>query len=122
MPTINNIVLSATKRTNTGNSWEIAVDYNATFSAVEVGERFKDGFILWEEDPIRDDKLSTLVGGGDITPRNAGTVPRRLSARFSGNTLNTEIGEEELYAVVHLQNVDRGTEIKGKSPILKLDP
>jgi hypothetical protein len=124
MASITNISLSATKVTGAGNNWDVTVRYNANFSTFEwqTGNfTFRDGFVLWEEDPIWDDKLTGVVAVSTFNP-NAAVVTRTLTHRISGSTLNTEWGQEELYARVRLRNVDLNILYTKKSSTLNLSP
>ncbi len=125
MASIANVRLSAKKSTGAGNNWDITVKYTAKFSEYEwktANFKFKDGFMLWESDTFSDDRLTGVVSGSVFNP-NAATVERTLTHHISGSTLNTEWGEEELYVVVRLQNIDLNLPLyTRKSGILDIDP
>lgn len=82
------------------------------FTAAEIALKinFQSGFRLWEEEdePNSDDKLSNTVGLHKFhaTSDNGGTKTITSKKFFSSSTLDTELGDEELYAVVRLRNTD----------------
>lgn len=125
MASITNIRLSATKVTGAGNNWDVTVKYDAHFSQYEhqtANFRFRDGFVLWESDRVtRDDQLTGVVAVSVFNP-NAAVVTRTLTHRIDADTLDTEWGREELYAIVRLRNIDLDVLYTGRSPILKLSP
>jgi hypothetical protein len=124
MADITNITLSATKVTGGGNNWDITVKYNARFSQFEFQTGnfdFRDGFVLWEDDPFSDDQLTGVVAVSVFNP-NTAVVARTMTHRINGDTLDTELGQEELYAIVRLRNLGLNLLYTAKSPILKLSP
>lgn len=127
MAAIRNIRLSAKKETGTGNRWQITVNYDAHFSQHEVDTyEFRDGFVLKEDDSGSwfggsDDRLTGVVAVSRFNP-NARVVPRTLTHTISGDTLDTELGEEELYVVVRLRNLDLNWLYTERSSKLYLSP
>jgi hypothetical protein len=123
MASINNIKLAAKKVTGAGDRWEITVSYDAVFSKFEVEHfTFRDGFVLKEEDSLSgDDTLTGVVGVSVFNPPSS-PVKRVMKAVIDGDTLDTELGQEELYAVVRLRNLDLNVLHTKKSPILHLSP
>jgi len=124
MADIADIRLSATKVTGGGNNWDITVRYNARFSQFEFQTGnfdFRDGFVLWEDDPFSDDQLTGVVAVSVFNP-NGPVVARTLTHRISGDTLDTELGQEELYAIVRLRNLGLNLLYTAKSPTLNLSP
>jgi hypothetical protein len=121
MAQIRNIRLAATKATGGGNNWKMTVTYDAVFTAYEVqqGFRYQESFQLWEDDPINDDKLSGHVAISQFAATSE-VMRREMSNTFSQGTLNTEWGDEELYAKVFLTNLSLSFPDPRNSPILKL--
>jgi hypothetical protein len=122
MAFITNIALSATKVTGAGDSWRLTVTYDAVFSKFEIDNfTFRDGFVVWEEDPVDDDKLTGVVGVSVFNP-SASPTRRTLTTTISGDTLDTELGQEEIYTVVRLRNLDLNILWQKKSSVLTLSP
>lgn len=121
MPGISNIALSAQKLAN--NQWKLTVTYTANFSQFEVNNFiFRDGFEIWEEDTSDDDKITGLVGGGTFKPSST-QVRRQLVYEISGDSLDTELGGEEIYALVKLRTFDIETNwTQKKSQVINLSP
>jgi hypothetical protein len=122
MATIKNIKLSATKTSGAGDTWRLTVTYDAVFSKFEVENfNFRDGFVVWEDDIFSDDQLTGVVGISVFNPTTT-TVKRTMTATISGDTLDTELGQEELYVVVRLRNLDLNILQTKKSANLSLSP
>jgi hypothetical protein len=122
MASITNIVFSATKSTTSGDNWKLTVTYDAVFSAFELANfTFRDGFEVWEDDPINDDKLTGVVAVSTFNP-SVSPTRRTLTTTISGDTLDTELGQEELYTIVRLRNLDLNVLQTKKSNILQLKP
>ena len=125
MANITNTKISAKKSSGSGNIWEITVEYDATFTSYELNNAdfsFRDGFVLWEDDPVWNDQLTGVVGVSVFNPSKSPTH-RRMSARIDANTLNTEAFREELFARVRLRNMELNwlyPEVR--TPLLKLSP
>lgn len=120
------------KTAGAGNNWVITVKYTARFSTQEWSTgtgngnyNFRDSFQLWESDTgefpdSTDDALTGQVGASNFNP-NAATVQRTLTANINGDTLNNDwFGDERLYAVVRLRNLDLGIDYVGRSGIFTL--
>lgn len=125
MAQIQNVKLSATKETGQGNNWDITVKYTAKFSDFEVKDgnfTFSDCFKLMEHDPgAANQKLTGRVACSVFNP-NAKSVDRTLKQKIDANTLDTDKGPEELYAIVVLKNLGLDTVFTKESPILHLNP
>ncbi|MDX6683412.1 MAG: hypothetical protein QOG94_3451 [Solirubrobacteraceae bacterium] len=125
MATIINPKISAQKSSASGNSWEITVEYDATFSAYELNQAnftYRDGFVLMEDDDFFDDQLTGVVGVSVFNPTKSPTH-RTMRARIDGETLDTELGQEELFAVVRLRNLDLNfLHQTVASPVMTLSP
>ncbi|MDF7816252.1 hypothetical protein P1X15_01560 [Runella sp. MFBS21] len=121
---IRNIVLSAKKSVQNPNVWEIAVKYQARFTPYEVNQRFnmRDSISIREDDPISDDVITGFVGASSFQS-NAASIDRSIKIKVSAAGLDTEWGEEELYAIVKLKNTDLPPlEVIKKSRTLDLKP
>lgn len=130
MADITNIQMTASKVTGSGNNWDITVSYDAVFSNYEwktANFNFRDGFVLMESDAGEifggsDDQLTGVVAVSSFNP-NEPKVRRVMKLRISGDTLDTELGAEELYPVVRLRNLDLNLLYPPKKgPILQLNP
>ena len=128
MATVRNVRLTAAKTAGAGNNWVITVTYRAGFSQQEWSTsnyNFRDSFQLWEADTgefldSTDDAITGNVAASTFNP-NAATVTRTLTFNFNADTLNNDLlGDERLYAVVRLRNLDLNIRYKGKSQILIL--
>ena len=121
MAAINNINLSVQQLS--GNKWKFTVTYIASFSQFEVNNfTFRDGFEIWEDDTSVDDKITGLVGGSTFKPTNT-QVLRTLVYEISGDSLDTELGAEEIYVRVKLRAVDINTSgIEKNSKAINLSP
>ncbi len=130
MADITNIQTTASKASGAGNNWDITVTYDAVFSQYEwktANFTFRDGFILMESDQGEifggaDDQLTGIVAVSTFNP-NEPKVRRVMKLRISGDTLDTELGSEELYPVVRLRNLDLNLLYpQKKGGILHLNP
>jgi hypothetical protein len=120
---IQNVRLSAEQLSS--NKWRLTVRYIAVFDPVEVNPplnfTFRDGFQIWEDDPVNDDQLTGYVALSNFNP--AGTVVQRvLSHDISGDTLDTEIGGEEIKVKLRLRNVNLNFAIHKWSGTISLAP
>jgi hypothetical protein len=106
-----------------GNTWDITVVYDARFSDWEMKKatNFSDGFVLWNNDG---DKLTGLLAHKEPTTVPAGQkqLKRTLKANVSGDTLNAEWGQDNIFAVVHLHDNDINLGHTGRSGTVSLDP
>ncbi|MEX0267632.1 hypothetical protein AB3R30_00685 [Leptolyngbyaceae cyanobacterium UHCC 1019] len=102
--------------------------YTARFSQQEWSTsnyNFRDSFQLWEEDngeflDSTDDAITGHVAASTFNP-SAAIVNQTLTYNINGDTLNNDLlGDERLYAVVRLRNMDLNIRHQGKSQILVL--
>jgi hypothetical protein len=122
MASITNIVLSATKTTGAGDTWRLTATYDAVFSKFELDAfTYRDGFVVWEDDPFDNDKLTGVVGVSVFNPTTSPTK-RTITTTISGDTLDTELGEEEIFVIVRLRNLDLNILQTKKSNTLHLKP
>lgn len=125
MASITKTKISAQKSSDSGNVWDITVEYDAIFSSWELNEAnfsFRDGFVLWEDDDFSDDLLTGVVGVSVFNPTTSPTH-RKMSVRIDGGTLDTELGEEELYAQVRLRNLQLNLLYPSvPTPVLAISP
>lgn len=120
MATITNAKLTLTK--GAGPNWTARVTYTAKFSQFEVNNfNFRDGFVLWEDDPFNDDQITGVVGVSVFNP-NTMSVTRTLSAVVNQDDLDTEIGQEEIYAKVRLRNLELNILYHGTSDTVHVSP
>lgn len=105
MAEIKNIVLKATKATDSRNIWRLTVQYDCVIKDKELKLDFdyEDWFEVWEDDPFNDDKLTGKVGRSQFDPSN-NLTQRTLTTTIDGERLNTELGKEEIYVKVYLKN------------------
>ena len=93
---------------------QIAVEYNVIYSSEELD--FPEGFVniveIREDDRdelfgIDDDHIFNFAISAPFFPKSTRETHRRESDFFDPNILDTEIGGEEIYAVVHhRRNID----------------
>lgn len=128
MANVRNVRLTAAKTAGAGNNWVITVTYRAEFSQQEWSTsnyNFRDSFQLWESDAgefpdSTDDAITGNVAASTFNP-NAATVNRTLTININADTLNNDwFGDERLYAVVLLRNLDLNIRYRGRSQILTL--
>jgi hypothetical protein len=92
-----------------GNQWRLSVTYTATFSQFEVDNfNFRDCIQVWENDPFNDDQLTGWRNCTNFNPP-ARSIQRTKTTVVSGSTLDTELGAEEIYLKIRLQNIDLNT-------------
>jgi hypothetical protein len=105
MPTsISNIKVSVQQCPN--NIWRFTVFYDAAFTQFEVDNfTFLEGFEIWEDDNFYPDKVTKLVGKVQFKPSKTQEPQRKLVADVSGYALDTELGAEEIYVKVRIQNL-----------------
>ena len=105
MPTsISNIKVSVEQPSS--NLWRFTVLYDATFSQFEVDNfTFLEGFEIWEEDTFKDDQVTKLVGKVRFKPSKTQELQRKLVGEVSGSALDTELGAEEIYVKVKVENL-----------------
>ena len=115
--------LEGGKVPGTPDTYELTVTYTAKFSPFEVQNfKFREGFVLWDEDGLTDDDMLTGVVGVSVFDPSQQTVTRTMKHRISGDTLDTDLGAEELYAIVRLRNLGINCLVKKRSTILPLSP
>jgi hypothetical protein len=106
-----------------GGTWRIHVRYDAVFSRYELDHfKFRDGFVLWEQDTLSDnDQLSGVV---NIEYFNPSTSPmhREKLVDIDEDSLDTEWGEEELYAQIRLRNLDLNILYTKYTPVFSVSP
>jgi hypothetical protein len=101
---IKNIQVSVEQPSN--NLWRFTVFYDVAFTQFEVDNfTFLEGFEIWEDDNFNDDKVTRLVGKVQFKPSKTQESKRKLVAEVSGSTLDTELGAEEIYVKVKVQNI-----------------
>lgn len=106
-----------------GDNWILTVEHNLRFSTFEKQNNFP--FVhwveLWEQDDSSpDDHIAT-------SKHNVGTVvdaAGNWSTPFkqSGDSLDTELGGEEIYAKVILRNQETGQQFEATTPRAQISP
>ena len=76
---------------------------------------------MWEDDPVDNDKLTGVVAVSVFNP-TASPTKRKLTITISGDTLDTELGQEEIFVVVRLRNLDLNILYTKTSNVLHLSP
>lgn len=110
MASIKRPVLSV--RQEADGDWAFTVNYTAVFDASELNAEFQDCIELFERDFISADDLLTSKGcqdfEGPFPPLGFEAtrleVPRTREGMLSDRETSTEVGNEEIYAVVNLLN------------------
>ena len=111
MATITNVGLLSAQQLP-GNNWKLSVDYDANFSEQQF--EYRDSFVVWEDDTLNNDKITGHRSVGTFKP-SAKTVKRTLTTEVKGDMLDTELGAEEIYVVMHLENLDLNVKFPTKS-------
>lgn len=103
MASIKHPVLSV-RREAGGAAFTFTVNYTAVFDPDDLGATFLDCMELFERDVTSADDPLTPQGCVDSAAFVASQpeVPRTKSVRLSDQQASTEIGNEEIYAIVRL--------------------
>ncbi|HEX8852551.1 MAG TPA: hypothetical protein VF754_03640 [Pyrinomonadaceae bacterium] len=115
MASISNIQFSAKKSAGDDRAWVVEVRYDASFLADELSKKyqFSDHCELYDDDPSFDDYLAS---GGNISfVPTTSPVKRVITIDTTETTLDTDVGNEELYVIVFLKNQTTGEEVNRKS-------
>ena len=106
MASILNPKISATVVSDSPDTWDIVVQYDAVFSAFELANfDFRDGFILWEHDGLGQDDQLTGVAAVAVFNPSVSPTHRTMKLKISGNSLDTELGKETIFATIRLRNL-----------------
>lgn len=113
----------------TTNTYSLNVIYQVKFDPFEIANfKFREGFVLWEEDDTSsDDMLTGVVSVKEFAPKDLLLsqdliATRTLTFTISGDVLDTELGGEELYAMVRLRNLNLNILFEKRSTTLPLAP
>ncbi|MEV6683725.1 hypothetical protein AB0N09_43920 [Streptomyces erythrochromogenes] len=82
--------------------WDFLITYTVHFEASEIGRHFEDSVKIWEEDISVDDKI-TPYAQKELFRATDFRVFRRKSFTALRDVLDTEIGDEEVYAWIWLR-------------------
>lgn len=88
-----------------GDSIQFRVDYAATFNKDELGHPWTESFSLFERDTTSDnDVLARGLARAEFVPDVSSplSVTRTLTATLREREVNTEIGNEEIFARITL--------------------
>lgn len=126
MAAVSNVRLNVSRVSSA--DFMITVSYTALLSPFEVSNgnfKCRDNFVLWESDSGDlfggiDEPLTGTVGSSYFKG-DAARIERRLTHRISAASVNSEPGQEELYVVVRLQNLDLGTMSEKRSSTFNLN-
>ncbi|MBT2408768.1 MULTISPECIES: hypothetical protein [unclassified Streptomyces] len=89
-----------------GDRWTISIGYSLSFTAFETRNQFpfETWVDLWEQDSDDDD----LVLRGKHVSTSASSQSRTATFRTNSDTLDTELGAEEIYARAFVKNLETG--------------
>lgn len=109
-----------------GDWWTFEADYTAVFTPAEVSQRnnYADNATLREDDSSDDDTIVPfgVMQGWQVTRRRYDWT---WTFRVDQDDLNTELGDEEIYARIALRKTyppPESVDILGDSNIIVLDP
>ena len=99
-----NITRTTLTSTKNGGAITFFVETRMSFAPHEVGSLWQLRLQMYEDDNVRDDRLSSA------TTRNfrvdSATETLRMSRRLSTNTVDTEWGDEEVYGSVTVRPLE----------------
>ncbi|UUU37462.1 hypothetical protein [Streptomyces sp. NBC_00162] len=115
------IVERANKRSD--GSWEFLITYTVNFDAFEIGRFFHDSVKVWEEDSSDDDQV-TAYAPVETFSASGPSVFRRKQFTAQGDALNTELGDEEIYAWIWIRdsNSTGPAADEQRTPIKSINP
>ena len=123
MANFESVTILAFPRANSNNLWEIRVEYGATFDNDDIGKNFREGFVLFEQDDTSaDDNLTQVVVGLQEFEATQPTMFRTMRHLIDGDTLDTELGAEEIYAKARLRRLDNNKLTTKDSQVLPIAP
>jgi hypothetical protein len=112
-----------------GEHWTLTVTFDVQFNPGELGQNFVygDRIDFYEHDSgltFGDDHLGGLAEEQFTKPAGGGnTLARRAVRSFHEDTLDTEWGGEEIYAVIKVRNVTTsGAFVELRTPRLNISP
>ncbi|MER7816642.1 hypothetical protein [Streptomyces sp. NPDC096153] len=82
--------------------WDFLITYTVHFEASELGRDFEDSVKIWEEDLSADDRI-TAYAPKELFRATGLRVFRRKRFTALGAVLDTEIGDEEVYAWIWIR-------------------
>jgi hypothetical protein len=98
-----NPVLSVKRNPAAIITWTFTVNYTAVFASDELNERFNDCIELFEHDITSgDDRLTNGCVDAEDFVADRQEVPRIKQVTLRDDVVSTEVGEEEVYAIVTL--------------------
>ncbi|MGW8782610.1 hypothetical protein ACWGNM_31740 [Streptomyces sp. NPDC055796] len=108
-----------------GDSWTLTVEWSISYTATNLAQQttYKTWANILESDDGADDTLAAgFSRAASVKPRAQGH--NGITQQFSLNSaaLNTEIGDEEVYATVYLLNTKTGRSFASDTPTVQLSP
>jgi hypothetical protein len=106
-----------------GESFDLFVDYTATFLTPEANFEFEDTIVFAERDSGDDFEFFDVRTGGRFNPNGQTSVARHHEKRgVSADALDSGIGDEDLVGLVHLRNLTlQGQPIRVRTNIIEID-
>jgi hypothetical protein len=117
-----NPVLSVIRNPAAIITWTFTTNYTAVFASGELNTQFNDCILLFEDDLTSADDLLPSKGCADpeefIASRTE--VPRTKQVTLTDQVLDTELGYEEVYAVVQLSSQTTTAEDSTRTTVVKV--
>jgi hypothetical protein len=116
-----NPVLSVRKEAG-GAEFAFTVNYTAAFAAAELNETYLDCIELFEHDvSSADDPLTNGCVDADDFVATQQEVSRAKKVTLSDQQASTELGAEEIYAIVRLSGSTTGGLDSTRTTVVKVD-
>jgi hypothetical protein len=119
------IVNPRLRATQSGDNWDISLDWSVAFVPLEVSNNFlyDTSWTLWEHDSLSDD--DKLEDRAPLKIRPQGRQKVDLTETITFNETHSaweDFTDGDLYAVAHLKNLDLNSPIQDlRSPRLNID-
>ncbi|WP_158734523.1 hypothetical protein [Streptomyces sp. NRRL F-2747] len=108
-----------------GDSWTLTVEWGISYTATNLAYQttYKTWANIIERDDGADDHLAAgFTRAASVKPRAQGHNGITQTFTFNSAALNTEIGDEEIYASVYLLNTKTGLSFASDTPAVELSP
>jgi hypothetical protein len=106
-------------RLDENRDWIFTVEYTAVFELTEVGANASDRIALFERDiTSADDRLTDgFVNRQDffVGQPFGGEIPRSKLLKMKDRDISTELGGEEIYAIVELVSERSGARVTART-------
>ncbi|MDX2817489.1 hypothetical protein PV410_33990 [Streptomyces sp. PA03-5A] len=114
LPAAKLTTVGLTVRKSTGEWWEVAVNWSISYTASDVAAQntYKTWVDIWEDDNVYDDPIAN--GSSKPAFLTARAQPHNITQKIlvTSGAIDTEIGDEEVYARAIAQNRKTGAEFE----------